>query len=48
MRRLQSVPDPHEEDAIEEEYPCTETFEYQEIIDRLKRTGEIEVRDEEY
>ncbi len=34
--------------GCEDEYPCTETFDYQELVDRMKRSGEIEVRNDEY
>jgi hypothetical protein len=45
------IPKDYEEDdgGNEDEYPCVaDTYDYQQMIDRLKRNGEIESVNEEY
>jgi hypothetical protein len=50
MRKIQSVPKycEEEDDIVYDGYEQIDTYDQQQLIDQLKRTGEIEVRDEEY
>lgn len=50
MPNNKTVPKDFEEDdgGCDDDYGCIDTYDYQQMIDRLKRTGEIVSRDDEF